>query len=127
MSSPQFVDHLVFRVADLGKTERFYTTVLEQEPERADDSAMYQIGETRLFFTRCRRIQQKRYEKENVGLNHLAFGVVTVEELQSVRTRLDQAQIVHSGIRKDRYGHKDFIWLDDPDNLRIEFYFRPLS
>jgi glyoxylase I family protein len=127
MSSPQFVDHLVFRVADLGKTERFYTTVLEQEPERADDSAMYRIGETRLFFTRCRRIQRKRYEKENVGLNHLAFGVVTVEELQSVRTRLDQARIVHSGIRKDRYGYKDFIWLDDPDNMRIEFYFRPLS
>jgi catechol-2,3-dioxygenase len=127
MSSPQFVDHLVFRVADLSKTERFYTTVLEQEPQRADDSAMYQVGETRLFFTRCPRIQQGRYEKENVGLNHLAFGVVTVEELQSVRTRLDRAQIVHSGIRKDQYGHKDFIWLDDPDNMRIEFYFRPLS
>jgi hypothetical protein len=49
MSRPQFVDHLVFRVADLGKTERFSTTVLKQEPQRADDSAMYQVGETPYF------------------------------------------------------------------------------
>ncbi len=125
MSSPQFVDHLVYRVTELGKTERFYTIVLEQQPHRADESLMYQIGDTRLFFTRCNR-SKASYEKENVGLNHLAFGVRTIEELQSVRTRLDQSQIVNSGIRKDQYGHRDFIWLDDPDNMRIEFYLRPL-
>ena len=127
MSLSQFVDHLVFRVAELDKTERFYTTVLEQEPQRADDSLMYRVGDTLLFFTPCNRTKKGRYEKENVGLNHLAFGVRTGEELQSVRTRLDRAQIVHSGIRQDRYGLKDFIWLDDPDNMRIEFYFRPSS
>jgi catechol-2,3-dioxygenase len=126
MSSSQFVDHLVFRVTELSRTERFYSIVLEQQPHRADESLMYQIGDTRLFFTRCDRSHQGSHEKENVGLNHLALGIRTIEELQSVRTRLDQAQIVHSGIRKDQYGHKDFIWLDDPDKMRIEFYCRPL-
>jgi glyoxylase I family protein len=85
-----------------------------------------------LFFTRCRQILEAKYQKENVGLNPLAFGVVTIEELQSVRTRPDQTLVVHSGIGtagsgKDRYGQKDFIWLGDPDNVRTEFYFRPWS
>jgi hypothetical protein len=68
MSSPQFVLHLVFPVTDLGKTERSYTTVLKQEPQRADDSAMYQVGETPLFFTRCPQVLPAKYRKENVGL-----------------------------------------------------------
>ena len=127
MSSPQFVDPLVFRVADLGKTERFHTTVLKprsSEPMTALCTSL--VGHLR-FFTRCGQVLKTKYQEENVGFSPLVFGVVTVEELQSVRTRLDQARIVHSGIRKDRYGYKDFIWLDDPDNMRIEFYFRPLS
>jgi glyoxylase I family protein len=126
MGNPQFVDHLVFRVAELSETERFYSIVLEQEPHRAEDSLMYLVGDTRLFFTRSNLTQHGKYDKENVDFNHLAFGVRTIEELQAVRTRLDQAKIVHSGIRKDRCGNKDFIWLDDPDSMRIEFYFRPL-
>jgi len=35
---------------------------------------------------------------------------------------LTSNQIAHSGI--DRYGLKEFLWLDDPDGMRIEFYLR---
>ena len=127
MVYPAFVDHLVFRVSELGKAERFYTALFGQEPHRAQDSIMYQVGDTRLFFTMTRRPQGPMHDKEDVGLNHLAFGVRTIEELQFVGTRLDEAGIVHSGIKIDRYGQKEFIWLDDPDNMRIEFYLRPSS
>jgi len=51
MQSPQFVDHLVFRVRDLNQTMRFYTAVLDQEPVQSEQSLMYQAGDTRLFFT----------------------------------------------------------------------------
>jgi glyoxylase I family protein len=124
MIRPQFVDHLVFRVAELGRTERFYTALLGQSPERAEDSIMYKAGDTRLFFTPCD--QPGAYEKESVGLNHLAFGVRTMEELQAIEKQLNQAGISHSGIQKDHYGQKEFIWLDDPDKMRIEFYLRPV-
>jgi len=36
---------------------------------------MYQLGDTRLFFTLSYRHQQEPYDKEKVGLNHVAFGV----------------------------------------------------
>ena len=86
---------------------------------------MYQVGRTRVFFTLCDQPQPGPYMKEEVGLNHLAFGVRTLEELQAIQEQLGRAGIPNSGIKKDRYGQKEFIWLDDPDNMRVEFYLRP--
>lgn len=124
MIYPQFVDHLVFRVADLSMTERFYTVLLGQPPHRTEDSIMYQVGDTRVFFTLYDQHQPATYAKEKVGLNHLAFGVRTLEELQTIQEQLGRAGISNSGIKKDRYGEREFIWLDDPDKMRIEFYLR---
>lgn len=125
MTHPKFIDHLVFRVAELDKTERFYTALLRQPPQWAEGSLMYKVGDTRLFFTRSDRHQQGQYEKEKVGLNHLAFGLHTLQELQTIQAQLDSIGISHSGIRLDQYGLKEFIWLDDPDGMRVEFYLRP--
>lgn len=125
MVYPRFIDHLVFRVADLSRTEPFYTVLLGQPLHRTDDSVMYVVGDARVFFTLCAQSPPRPYAKEQVGLNHLAFGVRTLEELQAIREQLDRAGIAHSGIKKDRYGQKEFIWLDDPDMIRIEFYLRP--
>jgi glyoxylase I family protein len=86
MMYPQFVDHLVFRVADVSKSERFYTMLLGQPPHRTEDSIMYQVGDTRLFFTRCDQHSPGPYEKEQVGLNHLAFGVPTLQDLHPSAT-----------------------------------------
>ena len=121
----KFVDHLVFRVADLDRTERFYTAVLGQPSHRTEDSVMYLAGETRLFFTRTEKPPQGAHDKERIGLNHLAFGVHGLDELQAVQTLLDASGVSHSGIKLDRYGLREFIWLDDPDGMRLEFYLRP--
>ncbi|HET9401722.1 MAG TPA: VOC family protein [Candidatus Acidoferrales bacterium] len=125
MIYPRFVDHLVFRVADLTVTERFYTALLGPPPHRTEDSIMYQAGDTLVFFAHCDRRKPGTYEKEEVGLNHLAFGVRTLEELRTIQEQLDSAGISNSGIKKDRYGNREFIWLDDPDKMRVEFYLRP--
>jgi glyoxylase I family protein len=127
MICSNFIDHLVLRVAELDKTEHFYTALLGQLPHRAEGSLMYKVGDTRLFFTRSDQHRQEPYDKQKVGLDHIAFGLRTFEELQTIRTQLDNIRISHSGIRLDQYGQKEFIWLDDPNGIRIEFYLRPLS
>jgi catechol-2,3-dioxygenase len=121
---PEFVDHLVFRVRDLQMTERFYTQLLGLSPRRVPDSLMWQVGDTRLFFTKA-VAGDSRYDKEQVGLNHLAFGVRSVDELRTMVKRLDKGKIPHSGVKIDHYGNKEFVWLDDPCGIRIEFYVRP--
>jgi glyoxylase I family protein len=124
MKRPAFVDHLVFRVSDLERTERFYSALLDEPPDRAEDSTMFCVGDTRLFFTCAAGPSTLPYEKEKVGLNHIAFGARTIEELRAIEARINRRGISHSGIQIDRYGGKEFIWLDDPDGIRIEFYLR---
>jgi glyoxylase I family protein len=125
MIYPELIDHLVFRVTNLHQTERFYTTILGRPSFQDVDSLMYIVGDTRLFFTSADDSRHGTYEKENVGLNHIAFGLRAIEELHAVQEQLDRNAISHSGIKVDSYGLQEFIWLDDPDNIRVEFYLRP--
>jgi glyoxylase I family protein len=127
MISPKFVDHLVFRIAALDRSEHFYTALLSQPPERTERSLLYTVGDTRLFFTLAVEPRSSTYDKEQIGLNHIAFGVDTIQDLQAVQQQLTAAGIAHSGIKLDQYGLKEYIWLDDPDGIRIEFYLRPQS
>ena len=122
MWQPTVVDHLVFRVRDMKRTELFYTVLLG-EPFKADGYIMYMAGDTRLFFTPSVD-QAAPYDKENVGLNHIAFGMRTVEELQGVESQLNQGSILHSGIKLWQDGLTKYIWLDDPDKIRVEYWLR---
>jgi glyoxylase I family protein len=124
MICPNFVDHLVFRVAEIERTERFYSALLGQ-PLKGEDYLMYMAGDTRLFFTCSVKSRQGTYEKEKVGLNHIAFGVRTLKELQTIQAQLDSSGISHSGIKLWQDGLTEYIWLDDPDDMRVEFWVRP--
>jgi glyoxylase I family protein len=85
---------------------------------------MYMVDQTRLFFTTSDALELGRYEKENVGLNHIAFGVRSIAELDAAQVRLDKSGVIHSGKKLDHYGRKEFLWFDDPDGIRVEFYVR---
>ena len=125
MFCPKFVDHVVLRIADVGRTERFYNALLGEPKERIPGSVLYAVGDTLLFFTLSEKSEPEQFEKEDIGLNHLAFGVRTLEELREIGAQLNAAGIAHSGIGMCRYGNVEFIWLDDPDGIRVEFYRRP--
>jgi glyoxylase I family protein len=123
MLHPTFVDHLVFRVCDMNRTEQFYTALLN-DPFKADRYIMYMVGDTRLFFTPSAE-HAAQYNKENIGLNHIALGVRTKDELQHIEVQLNEAGIRHSGIKLWQDGLTNYIWLDDPDGIRVEFWLRP--
>jgi glyoxylase I family protein len=120
-----YVDHLVFRVQDLAATRTFYRELLGEPASEDDHSVMYIVGGTRIFFSVSARKINTLYEKEQPGLNHLAFGIRDPILLRGILHRLDAAGLPHSGIKIDHYGKKEFIWLDDPNGFRLEFYCRP--
>jgi glyoxylase I family protein len=121
---PSFIDHIVLIVKDLKETEKFYTSLLGTPVHLFEDYITYQIGETQIFFAGADP-EWKSIDKDSGGLNHLAFGVRTIEELKKFENKLNEVGIKNSGIKIDKYGKRDFIWFDDPNNYRLEFYCRP--
>ncbi len=122
MFRPNFVDHLVFRVSDIDRTTCFYSALLG-EPYKEDSYVMYRAGDTLMFFTPS-MAPPEPYDKEKVGLNHIALGVRTIDEMRMVESQLNRASIAHSGIKVWRDGVTRYIWLDDPDGIRVEYWLR---
>src|ERR1700749_4034404 len=107
-----FIDHIVIIVTNIPNTEKFYSTFLGTPGYTSDSSLIYNIGSTRLFFV-LPKAEFVPSDKDQSGLNHIAYGVRSLEELQEFETMLNDATIKHSGIKKDVHGNKDYIWFDD--------------
>ncbi|HEY9001622.1 MAG TPA: VOC family protein [Mucilaginibacter sp.] len=123
-----YVDHVVLTVASLPETEEFYTRLFGNPDFETEDSIMFYIGSTRLFL-----VQQKpgetaatTFNPNVVGLEHLAFGVKTLDELVEIEKNLADKQVENSGIHMDKHSNKEKIWLNDPSGIRIEFFLRPV-
>ncbi len=126
MNNPHFIDHIVLIVKDIKKTTDFYNVFLGKPEHLNNDSVSYKIGNTKIFFG----LPYKEYEffdKDKGGINHLAFGVKTIEELKIFEEKLNNSQIKNSGIQIDKFGGNEFIWFDDPHGYRLEFYLRPVD
>ncbi|MHB1316895.1 MAG: VOC family protein [Minisyncoccota bacterium] len=121
--TPTFIDHLVILVKNIQETEKFYTKFLGNPIELTEEQVAYKIGDTKIFFG-LSYSEWKEIYKDASGLNHLAFGVRIESELREFEKILNNADINNSGIQMDKWGSKKFIWFDDPNGYRLEFYCR---
>ena len=123
---PTFLDHIVLIVKDLERSKDFYNKFLGESGEKYSDSISYKIGDLKVFFG----LPYKKYQmpdKDAGGLNHLAFGVRTIDELKKFEKILNDSNLQNSGITIEKDSKREFIWLDDPDGYRLEFYLRPVE
>ena len=119
------MDHVVLMVSNVKATEHFYSAFLGKPIHRDRYSVAYQIGRTKIFMgLPYHKIRNNSFNKDRVGLNHLAFGTRSLAELRSTKNVLDKNGIKNSGIKIDKYSKKEFVWFDDPDGIRMEFYVR---
>ncbi len=117
------VDHIVLMIKNVKVTKTFYSKFLGKPIHEDQYSVAYRIGETKLFLgLPYHRLKNNEFHKDRIGLNHLAFGVKNLEELRHFEKLLTQKEIKHSGIQKDKYNGNPFIWFDDPNGIRLEFY-----
>jgi glyoxylase I family protein len=121
---PLYLDHIVIFVKDIKKTEAFYSKFLPAPESKYKNSISYKLGDTKIFFGTPYRKPKQKFDKEELGLNHLAFGVRTMPELKAFEKILNKAKIKHSGINNERHSKKPQIWFDDPNGIRLEFYLR---
>ncbi len=117
------IDHIVISVKNLNKSIKFYESFLGKAKVGKED-AFWNFSGTKFFLTYPYKKSVQKFDKSNLGLNHIAFTVQSIAALKRLKSKLDKAKIQNSGIIIDKYSNKEFIWFDDPDKIRLEFYLR---
>ena len=127
--------HVRLTVTDIKRSRAFYESVFGmpialQVPEDADEATraqlsflyggvIYRVGAA-LFGLRPAAPAGDRFEENRVGLDHLAFLVDGLSDLEDIQRSLDGLGIAHAGIKDIGLDH--ILEFRDPDNIALEMY-----
>ena len=64
------------------------------------------------------------FAPDRTGLDHLSFGVKTLEELQEWQAKLAELGVTHTPITETLFG--SVLCFRDPDDIQLELFFSPL-
>lgn len=110
--------HVNLSVSDLERTLDFYSTLFGVEPTvRKDDYAKWMLDDPRINFsvtTSCKR----------AGINHVGLQADTMEELQAIQGRLEQAGLATFDQPEAEccYAKSSKTWVHDPDDVAWETF-----
>ncbi len=128
-----YIHHIVLTVSDSKKSAVFYQKVLdwkivEQKEDYAylcPDSNKYPETKFMLVLgeTRDAKFPTSKFNRNNVGLDHFAFSIDSIEELKNIETRLKSVgiEMEEGGITNDDFGGTA-IFCIDPDGMKVEFH-----
>ena len=123
------IHHVAINVQDVERSVRWYGDVLGFAPlfpYDTDDFARRIIRHPSgvvLGITKHNHPDADgEFSERRTGLDHLAFGVESQEELEKWAARLDAAGIEQSGVKVTPATGSTLIAFRDPDNIQLEFY-----
>jgi glyoxylase I family protein len=123
------ITHVAVTVSDLAVSEAWYTKVLGVEPVIDEDTGpfrhiVYPLGGTLLGLHGFPDLASvERFNERKPGLDHIAFGFASRNELVEWAARLDELGIDHGDIVDAGYGSG--LSLRDPDNIALELFAPP--
>jgi catechol 2,3-dioxygenase-like lactoylglutathione lyase family enzyme len=123
------ITHVAVTVTDLDVSEAWYTKVLGVPPVLDEDTGpfrhiVFQVGNTLLGLHAFPDLATaERFNERRPGLDHIAFGVATRDELVEWAERLEQLGIEHGEVKDAGYGSG--ISFRDPDNIALEIFAPP--
>lgn len=123
------VHHIVLKVSDPEKSKDFYTKVCGMKVF-SEDGASFGLSKTdgkldSLWLVPPDNGQAaKPFNRDgDIGLDHWAFGVATIEDLKEIEKYLKEIgiEMEDGGITDDGYGGTA-IFTSDPDGMLVEFH-----
>ena len=110
--------HIHLSVEDISQSVRFYSVLFSAEPAvEKPDYAKWMLDDPRANFAISARGGQ-------AGLDHLGIQVETLDELQEVYGRLEQANrpVLEEGATTCCYAKSEKAWIADPQGLSWETF-----
>jgi catechol 2,3-dioxygenase-like lactoylglutathione lyase family enzyme len=123
------IAHVAVTVTDLSRSEEWYTKLIGAKPVLDEDTGpfrhiVYLIGNTLLGLHGFPDLVSKEsFNERRPGLDHVAFGCASRDELLQWAKRLDELGIAHGEIKDAGYGSG--VSFRDPDNIALEFFAPP--
>ncbi len=123
--------HVALTVRDLAVSIPWYEALLDAEPVLDEDTdpnmhhTVYLLGNGTLLGLHQHDTPAPpgRFGEYNIGLDHVAFGVESRDELEKWADRLDELGVEHGGIKDAPYGSG--VSFRDPDGIALEFFAPP--
>ena len=125
------ITHVAVTATDLAASEAWYTRVFGVKPVLDEDTGpfrhiVYQLGNT-LFGLHGfpDLVSTEPFNERRPGLDHVAFGCASRDELVGWGARLDELGVAHGGIVDAGYGSG--LSFRGPDNIALELFAPPGS
>jgi glyoxylase I family protein len=119
------IQHIELTVSDLNRSKDFYSLFPDFKIVASyPNFIMFYAGSFYFGLTDHRsELGEKVFNEKNVGLDHLAFELDSLESLGEAKEFLINNGIVHSEIKKLSNGSY-IITFRDPDNIQLEFCYK---
>jgi len=120
------ITHVAVTVTDLAASEAWYTKVFGVEPVLDEDTGpfrhiVYLLGDTLFGLHGFPDLASKQpFNERTPGLDHIAFGCASRDELVAWAARLDDLGVAHGDIVDAGYGSG--LSFRDPDNIALELF-----
>ena len=126
------VNHLALTVTDLDVSVDWYQRLFDVEPAMDEEMNGYRhvvfpLAGGQLFGLHTLPLTQPDdvFQELRAGLDHVAFGCASRDELEGWATRLDELGIAHGEIVDAHFGSG--LAFRDPDNIALEFFAPPAA
>jgi len=123
--------HVALTVRDLAVSVPWYEALFAADPVIDEDTepdmhhTVYLLGNGTLIGLHQHKAPAPRevFNEYRVGLDHVAFGCASREELEKWSVRLDELGVYHGEIKDAAYGSG--LSFRDPDGIALEFFAPP--
>ena len=117
------IDHVTLTVSNLGKTKSFYEQLFQIKLDKHKESSfnLLKVGIPVWFVQWEKQHSNDKFDETRIGLDHIAFHLETLEELQKFVDRLRLMKAETAGVQ--RFANKyPYVCFRDPDNIQTEFF-----
>ena len=126
------MNHLALTVTDLDVSIDWYQRLFDVAPAMDEEANGYRhvvfpLAGGQLFGLHTLPLTQPDdvFQELRAGLDHVAFGCGSRDELEGWATRLDELGIAHGEIVDAHFGSG--LAFRDPDNIALEFFAPPAA
>jgi glyoxylase I family protein len=120
--------HVTLNVSDLQRSRRFYEALpgFTVDQDVPGEKLRFRIGNAAARLVLVPPLpgtpHGDQFSERRIGLDHVAMGVSSREELEAILMVLRDINAETDGIHLDRAGEVSMITFRDPDNIQWEFF-----